>query len=401
MLNNKYFSGKTKRIFLTGATGFLGTVLLRDLLLKRHIVTALVRPQQGLGASDRLKNRLLDYDPKFPWDQFSGPNLIAVEGDTTQSRFGMSKDLYDQYVASTDVVIHNAACTALETDWESLEAINIGGTREAIEFASRTHAKSLVHVSSAYVAGERTGVVREDELLMTEGFRNGYERSKAIAENEVREAAASGRIRFLIVRPSIIVGDSRSGYMCPNHHFFDLIFRLLTIRRMIRNKTEDGRFRIPGDPHATKNFVPVDHVAELISLLLETEEAWGQAFHLTDPAPIRLEMLNLYVRTALDWPDLTWCPKADIKELSPLERRFFRSIQIYEKYFWQEAFFDQSHLKSVLRARLPIFDQMSQETVNRMVKFIQMKYAGRGTARKQRSAQKKDERKSSVQPLCV
>ena len=166
MLNNKYFSGKTKRIFLTGATGFLGTVLLRDLLLKRHIVTALVRPQQGLGASDRLKNRLLDYDPKFPWDQFSGPNLIAVEGDTTQSRFGMSKDLYDQYVASTDVVIHNAACTALETDWESLEAINIGGTREAIEFASRTHAKSLVHVSSAYVAGERTGVVREDEHFL-------------------------------------------------------------------------------------------------------------------------------------------------------------------------------------------------------------------------------------------
>jgi thioester reductase-like protein len=215
MLNNNCLSGKTKRIFLTGATGFLGTVLLRDLLMRGHIVTALVRAQQGLGASDRLKNRLLDYDPEFPWDQFSERNLIAVEGDTTQNRFGMNKDLYDQYVASTDVVIHNAACTALETDWESLEAINIGGTREAIEFASHTHAKSFVHVSSAYVAGERTGVAREDELLMTEGFRNGYERSKAIAENEVRDAAASGRIRFLIVRPSIIVGTPGADICVP------------------------------------------------------------------------------------------------------------------------------------------------------------------------------------------
>jgi nucleoside-diphosphate-sugar epimerase len=300
----------------------------------------------------------------------------------------LRKDLYDRCVASTDVVIHNAACTALETDWTILEAINIGGTREAIEFASHTHAKSLVHVSSAYVAGERTGVVYEDELLMTEGFRNGYERSKAVAEYGVRDAAASGRIRFLIVRPSIIVGDSRNGYMCPNHHFFDLIFRLLTIRRMIRNRTEDCRFRIPGDPNATKNFVPVDHVAHLISLLMETDQAWGKAFHLTDPAPIRLEMLNLYVRTALDWPDLVWCPMAEIKELSPLESRFFRSIQLYEKYFWQEAFFDQSQLKSVLGARLPVPDPMSQTMIDRMVKFIQMKYARRDITRKQKSPQK-------------
>jgi thioester reductase-like protein len=399
MLKEDHLPGKPKRIFLTGATGFLGTVLLRDLLLKGHTVTALVRAQQGVSASDRLKNRLLDYDPKFLWNQFNERNLFTVEGDTTQSCFGLSKELYDRQVVSSDVVIHNAACTALETDWESLEAINIGGTRKAIEFASRTHAKSLVHVSSAYVAGERTGVVRENELLLTEGFRNGYERSKAIAENEVRDAGASGRVRFLIVRPSIIVGDSRSGYMCPNHHFFDLIFRLLAIRQMIRSKTDDGRFRIPGEPHATKNFIPVDYVAALISLLLGTDAAWGKAFHLTDPAPIPLEMLNLYVRTALDWPDLVWCPKAEIKELSPLERRFFRSIQIYEKYFWQEAFFDQSQLKSVLGARLPVSDQMSQKTVNRMVKFIQTKYAGRDTARKQRSAKKKVNT-SKAQILC-
>ncbi len=399
MLKDDGLPVKPKRIFLTGATGFLGTVLLRDLLLKGHTVTALVRAQQGGSASDRLKNRLLDYDPEFLWDQLNERNLFTIEGDTTQNCFGLSKEFYDRQVASTDVVIHNAACTALETDWESLEAINIGGTREAIEFASRTREKSLVHVSSAYVAGERMGVVREDELLLTEGFRNGYERSKAIAENEVRDAGASGRIRFLIVRPSIIVGDSRSGYMCPNHHFFDLIFRLLAIRQMIRNKTDDGRFRIPGDPHATKNFIPVDYVAALISLLLETDAAWGKAFHLTDPAPIPLEMLNLYVRTALDWPDLVWCPKAEIKELSPLERRFFRSIQIYEKYFWREAFFDQGQLKSVLGARLPVSDQMSQKTVDRMVKFIQTKYAGRDTARKQRSAKKKI-KISKVQALC-
>jgi len=390
MARNKKIRPKTKRIFLTGATGFLGTVLLRDLLLKGYTVTALVRGQRGLSARERLRHRLSDYDPQFLWNASLESRLIAVEGDTTQSRFGLSQEAYDRFAAETDRVIHNAACTALETDWKILESINIGGTREVIEFASRTKSKSMVHVSSAYVAGERKGVVREDELLLTQGFRNGYERSKAIAENEVREAAASGRIRFLIIRPSIIVGDSRSGYMCPNHHFFDLIFRLLMIRRMIRNKPGDNRFRIPGEPDATKNFVPVDHVARLVTLLLETESAWGNAFHLTDPAPIRLEMLNLYVRISLDWPDLVWCPQSEIKELSTLEKRFFRSIQIYEKYFWQEAFFDQSRLKEVLGKRLPIPDLMSQEQVDQMVKFIQNKYARRAIARKQRTVHRKN-----------
>lgn len=376
------------RIFLTGATGFLGTVLLRDLLLKGHAVTALVRPQEGLSAHDRLKKNLFDYDPQFFWDEKKEKNIAAVEGDTTERLFGLSQDSYKKITDSTDIIVHNAACTALETDWKVLEAVNIGGTREAIEFASRTRSKSLMHVSSAYVAGERSGVVYEGELLLTEGFRNGYERSKAVAENEVREAAASGRIRFLTVRPSIIVGDSQSGYMCPNHHFFDLIFRLLTIRRMIQNKTGDFRFRIPGDPNATKNFVPVDHVSGLMCLLIETPSAWGKTFHLTDPAPIRLEMLNLYVRMALDWPDLTWCPQKEIKELSPLEKRFFRSIQIYEKYFWKEAFFDQTQLKSVLGTKLPIPELMSQEMIDRMVKFIQLKYANRDIARKQKFSQK-------------
>ncbi len=137
------------RIFLTGATGFLGTVLLHDLLLKGHTVTALVRAQQGLSARDRLKHRLLDYDPQFTRDPAKEENLIAVEGDTTQSGFGLTKDSYDQQVAFADIVIHNAACTALETDWKILETTNIGGTREVIEFASRTRSKSLVHVSSA------------------------------------------------------------------------------------------------------------------------------------------------------------------------------------------------------------------------------------------------------------
>ena len=100
------------------------------------------------------------------------------------------------------------------------------------------------------------------------------------------------------------------------------------------------------------------------------------------------------------WPELVWCPRTEIKGFSPLEKRFFRSIQIYGRYFWQEAFFDQSRLKAVLGARLLVFDQMSQETVDRMVKFIQTKYSRRDITRGKRVAQKNDKKSLPAQAVC-
>jgi len=155
--------------------------------------------------------------------------------------------------------------------------------------------------------------------------------------------------------------------------------RLAWILRLIHKRTGSDepaagyRFRIPGDPQTTKNFIPVDHVAKLISMLIETDEAWGKSFHLTHPEPLYLKNLEKYVRKSLRFPELTLCPKEEIQELSQLERRFFRSIQIYERYFWQEPFYDQSQLKSVLGASLPRPAAVSQDLVSRMVDFVQKK----------------------------
>ena len=376
-------------IFLTGASGFLGTVLLRDLLLKGHTITALVRAKFGTDAHSRLREALLDYDPSFPYDQAMGRTLFVVEGSATQDNFGLDEKSYSLYAQRSDIILHNVACTALETDWSIYEEVNIGGTRKAIEFAFHTRRKALVYVSSAYVAGARTGLVLENELDTSVSFRNSYERSKAMAEKEVRIAASSGNIQTMILRPSIIIGDSQTGWMCEEHHFFDFIRRLSWILRLIRNRTgsaeitADHRFRIPGDPRTTKNFIPVDYVAKLISILVETDAAWGKTFHLTHPEPISLKALEKYVQKSLYWPELTWCPKEEIQELSSLERRFLRSIQIYERYFWQEPSFDQDQLKSVLGASLPRPDALSQDFVSRMVGFVQKKSIRKEMLRKE------------------
>jgi 2-alkyl-3-oxoalkanoate reductase len=378
-------------IFLTGATGFLGTVLLRDLLIKGHTVIALARAKHGIGALDRIKARLLDYDSLFQFNRFIGHTLYIAEQGAGEKYFGIDKQAYFKYTDLADMIIHNAACTELEADWGIYEKVNIGGAKEAIEFATCTRSKSLAYTSTAYVAGTRTGRVYENELSVEGSFRNRYERSKAISENEVRKAAVSGRIRSMIFRPSIIVGSSTNGWMCEEHHFFDFIFRLSLIHRAILKQLSslklkvDYQFRIPGDPQTTKNFIPVDHVARLISLLIEKNESWGQSFHLTHPNPLKLKALEGYVQKALGWMEIMLCSKKEIKDLSPLEKRFFRSTQIYEKYLWEEPVFDQGNLKSVLGDHLPVPDPISQEVISQIVKFIKAKHTRRKIVKMNRS----------------
>ncbi|MFA5500926.1 MAG: SDR family oxidoreductase [Candidatus Omnitrophota bacterium] len=376
-------------IFLTGANGFLGTVLLRELLIKGHTITALVRAKGGMDAHSRLKETLLDYDPSFPYDQVVERTLFVVEGNATQNKFGLDERSYLEYARRSDIILHNLACTALETDWNIYEEVNIGSARKAIEFASHTRRKALAYVSSAYVAGARTGLVLESELDMSGSFRSSYERSKAMAENEVRIAASSGNIQTMIFRPSIIVGDSRNGWMCEEHHFFDFIRRLSWVHRLIHGRTgsdgsaADHKFRLLGDPQTTKNFIPVDHVAKLISILVDTDPAWGRSFHLTHPEPISLKNLMKYVQGFLCWPELTWCSKEDVQDLSSLERRFARSTRIYERYFWQEPSFDQGQLKSVLGTNLPRPHALSKDLVSRMVGFVQKKSTQKEILRKE------------------
>lgn len=375
-------------IFLTGATGFLGTTLVQELLAKGHNVTALVRAKEGISAIKRLIGSLPDHDVTYFRDHVADKTLHAIEGDVSRESFGLSENIYLKLAKHSDMIIHSAACTKLDTDWATYEKINIGGTREAIKFASVTQRRSLVQVSSAYVSGNRTGIVREDELDLTVGFRNRYEKSKATSEFEVRKASASGKIRSMILRPSIIIADSDTGRMNEDHHLFDFLFRLFWTRQMISKRGAskvtgaDYTFNIIGNPDTTANFIPVDYVAKLISILIDTDGAWERVFHLTHPEPLTHKKLISYVEKSMDLLNMVFNPMEALRKLSPLEQRFFNAVKVYEKYFWQEAIFDQSQLKSVLDSDLPLPSPISQDSVNLIVDFVREKYTEREDSRK-------------------
>jgi thioester reductase-like protein len=102
------------------------------------------------------------------------------------------------------------------------------------------------------VAGTHDGVFDEGELDVGQGFRNTYEQSKFEAEQLVRGSGLPLRV----VRPSIVVGESSTGWTSS----FNVLYP--PMRALTRGLVE----RIPGDPEAVLDVVPVDHVADVILL---------------------------------------------------------------------------------------------------------------------------------------
>jgi long-chain acyl-CoA synthetase len=244
--------------FLTGATGFVGAEVLARLLERpdREVI-ALIRAADPDGARARLRGVLESLGLEEEAER-----VHAVAGDVTSPRLGLTAPERHAICARIDSVVHCAASVSFTLGLEESRAINVEGSRRVVELAARAPGlERLVHVSTAYVAGRHTGTFGEEDSDLGQTFRNAYERSKWEAEAVVRGGAAAAGLPLSIVRPSIVVGDSESGWTAS----FNVVYHPL--QAFARGLVDT----VPADPNAIVDIVPVDHVAEGILAVLEAE----------------------------------------------------------------------------------------------------------------------------------
>jgi long-chain acyl-CoA synthetase len=237
-------------ILLTGATGFVGGELLARLIEQTDDdVVALVRARDDRAAQDRLDAQLAVL---LPPKRVAPGRVRAVAAHLDRPGLGLPVRRRNAIAAEIDAVVHCAASVQFTLPLEEALRINLDGTREVLDLAGRAPALDrFVHVSTAYVAGDRDGVYFEDEFDVGQRSRNTYEQTKLAAELHVEGSGLPGTS---IVRPSVVVGDSRTGWT-PS---FNVIY--WPLQAFAR-----GLFPVvPGDPEGRLDIVPVDTVADAL-----------------------------------------------------------------------------------------------------------------------------------------
>ncbi|OJJ59497.1 hypothetical protein ASPSYDRAFT_43844 [Aspergillus sydowii CBS 593.65] len=252
-------------IFLTGATGFLGAHILRDLLTRKSPsakVVALVRGKSAEQALARVRSTCRAYG--F-WEESWASRLECVCGSLGDARFGLTEAAWDDLTNRVDAVIHNGALVHWVYPYSTLKPANVLGTIDALKLCATGKPKQFSFVSSTSVldsdhyvlesersiAAGGAGISEDDDLEGSSvGLGTGYGQSKWAGEYLVREAGKRG-LKGTIVRPGYVLGDSGSGTTNTD----DFLIRMIK-----------GCIQLSARPNInnTVNMVPVDHVARVV-----------------------------------------------------------------------------------------------------------------------------------------
>jgi nucleoside-diphosphate-sugar epimerase len=264
-------------VLVTGVGGLVGERLIRHLLeMSPRTRVLVVVDDVTAGAARSLCERL-------PATRRRRLELLA--GSVRDIDLGLTGQEFRRVSQSVTIIHHVAEAPVSEGRRATLERMNIDGTRSVVELAYEcVHLQRLVHWSTALVAGQRQGVIMEDELERGQPFFNGYEETKLRAEKIAH--AAARRLPVTVLRPGIPCVDARTGDVDPLHPVGQL---LSALARAVHGGPIPKWARLDSPFH----LVPVDHVVEAAAYLSHHPEAVGMTCHLTDPAPLALHRFAL------------------------------------------------------------------------------------------------------------
>lgn len=224
-----------------------------------------------------------------------------LSGDVAAVDLGLSGQEIQALAQEVTHIYHLAEINYHGIERPEVKRVNVDGTVNVLAFAKECkHLQRLIYVSTAFVSGDRVGVVMEDELEEGQGFRDAIEETKFQAEVLVQNA--KGRLPITVLRPSIVVGDSRTGeidrLVGP---YYTVILHLLSPKEL--------RLPLPGSGYTPLNMVPLDFVAKATYALAVDPNAVGKTFHLTDPNPLSTKrVIELVAKTAGKKPPLGRIP---------------------------------------------------------------------------------------------
>lgn len=327
---------------LTGATGLLGSYLMRDALRAGRKVAVLARGTRWMSAKERIETILERLDT----DQMP----VILEGNLHQPGLGLDPESRRWVAENCASVLHCAAALQFVADGQGEPyRTNVDGTRFALGLCAETGIKEFHLVSTAYVCGSRRGEILESDFERGQVFSNDYERSKFVSEQLVR--TAEHLEHWTIYRPSVIVGDYHTGFTSS----FTGMYSLLRLAWLFSGLDQSGVLGALGLGSGDGlNLVSVDWVSAVMRHLVEARRH-GQTYHLTSRQPVSARRLYEAAGRALTRPPQV--PPSALDEATAL----------YRPYLGEHPRFD-STLTERDAPHLPC-PELDDEALDRLVRF--------------------------------
>lgn len=325
-------------VLLTGATGFIGRGIARRLLDDGHHVVALARARHGESAAARVEASV---------GVARGGRLTVVEHELGQP-LGAADRAWLR--ASVDTVIHAAGDTRFfPDDLDRFRASHVDAPVALLEALAGGRLRRFAHLSTAFVCGDRQGIVFEDDGDVGQRFHNPYERVKLDAEDALARAAAARDVDLRLLRPGIVVGDAP--VTCggaPSNLFFDAV-RLFAAAAAVFGIHGLRGLRVPGAPSAPFNIVPVDYVVDsAVAIAMQANVAGGTYHLVTSDPPSQSSTLD-WIATAIGLEGARVVAAAEMTgPVSMVESQLVRMLGGYREYLAQTVCFDDRCARAVL-----------------------------------------------------
>ncbi|MFC7898304.1 amino acid adenylation domain-containing protein [Streptomyces sp. NPDC057381] len=270
-------------ILLTGATGFLGVYLLRELLATTEAtVHCLVRADDADGAMQRVRANALHYFRDDLAEHCASGRVVAVPGDLAKPRLGLTEADFDRLARDVDVIHHPGGLVNFIYPYAHMRAANVEGTREIIRLAAR-YRNAPVHYTStmAVISGFGTAGVRyvteKTPAAHPDRLSVGYVESKWVAEALLQNAAEAG-LPVAVYRAADISGDRRCGA-------WNTATEMCAMKKFVVDTGMAPVAELPLD------YTPVDVFAAAVAHIAATRLPGGEVYHLTNPGKVNVSVL--------------------------------------------------------------------------------------------------------------
>ncbi len=380
---------RKKSIFITGATGFVGSYLACEFLRHGYNVKLLVRNKNN-DCESRIEKTL---SPILNAEKYKSikDKIEIIPGDVTYENLGIPFNLFNRLSSEVDNVFHCAALTNFdETRKREIERVNVEGTRNVLDFTLKLRQPDFHFMSTSYVCGQKEGIFYEDELDVGQKFNNIYEESKFKAEKLIKEYRKKFSIKVVIYRPAIIVGDSRTGWTSNFLGFYSLIRAVHLLVEVFKEDLRTGGkralkagvsykgkellipLRVPAIANKSLNIVPIDYVTDVVMRIFKTKNSLSRTYHIVNPNLPTIGSIQRIICSIFNISGVRITAPKEF-ELTPMtswENFFAETIKVFSPYLQRkEPIFSDKNTQEILNGTSIKCPFISERFISKLISY--------------------------------